>query len=92
MKAGPIAGALIRLLHTYKRWVSPLMPPLCRYEPTCSVYMRQAIERKGVMRGLVMGMWRILRCNPFSRGGWDPVDPEDEPTYLGRDSDAANND
>jgi hypothetical protein len=87
MSDGPVARVLFALLRFYKRWISWLLPPLCRYEPSCSEYMRQAIERKGVVRGVGMGLWRILRCNPFAKGGWDPVDPEDEPRYLRRDAD-----
>ncbi|MFH0909967.1 MAG: membrane protein insertion efficiency factor YidD [Planctomycetota bacterium] len=74
----------LALVHGYQRFLSPYLPPACRYEPTCSAYMRQAIERKGVLRGGLQGLWRICRCNPFARGGWDPVDPEDEPRYLNR--------
>ena len=57
----------------YQRWISPLRPRRCRYEPTCSAYAREAIERFGVLRGLLLGAWRLLRCNPFSHGGFDPV-------------------
>ena len=57
----------------YQRWISPLRPRRCRYEPTCSAYAREAIERFGAMRGLLLGAWRLLRCNPFSHGGFDPV-------------------
>jgi putative membrane protein insertion efficiency factor len=57
----------------YQRWISPLRPRRCRYEPTCSAYAREAIERFGAARGLLLGAWRLLRCNPFSHGGFDPV-------------------
>ncbi|HET7433713.1 MAG TPA: membrane protein insertion efficiency factor YidD [Thermoanaerobaculia bacterium] len=66
------SGALL-LLRFYKRFISPLLPPMCRFEPTCSVYTMQAIERHGVMRGSWLGMRRLARCHPFNPGGWDPV-------------------
>lgn len=61
------------ILRTYKRWISPLLPSACRYHPTCSEYMMEAIERYGVLRGVGMGLWRLLRCHPFHQGGVDPV-------------------
>ncbi len=64
---------LIGLLKLYKRWVSPLIPPACRFEPTCSVYFMQALERKGLLRGSLLGVYRLCRCQPFCRGGHDPV-------------------
>ena len=79
-----IKAVLLTLLKFYKRFISPILPPLCKYEPTCSIYMMQAIEQKGIIKGLLLGTWRLIRCNPFSKGGWDPVDPEDKPTYLNR--------
>jgi hypothetical protein len=57
----------------YQRWVSPAMPRRCRYEPTCSAYAVQSIRRFGVLRGSLLACWRLLRCNPFSHGGFDPV-------------------
>lgn len=60
-------------LRFYKRWISPLLPSACRYHPTCSEYMRQAVERYGVLRGVGMGIRRLLRCHPFHEGGFDPV-------------------
>jgi len=57
----------------YGRWVSPLLPRRCRYEPTCSSYATQAIRRFGAGRGLLLAAWRLLRCNPLSHGGFDPV-------------------
>jgi uncharacterized protein len=61
------------LLQLYKRWISPLLPPACRYVPTCSQYAMEAVERYGVLRGGIMAAWRVLRCHPFVKGGYDPV-------------------
>jgi uncharacterized protein len=57
----------------YRRLISPALPRRCRYEPTCSAYATVAIRRFGVGRGLLLACWRLLRCNPFSHGGFDPV-------------------
>ncbi len=62
------------LLRFYQEYLSPLKGPTCRYYPSCSEYMIQAIDCHGVVRGLLKGLWRVLRCNPYSRGGFDPVD------------------
>jgi putative membrane protein insertion efficiency factor len=56
----------------YQRWVSPLLPPACRYWPTCSEYARLAIERRGLVRGSVAALGRLLRCQPLAAGGIDP--------------------
>ncbi len=66
-------SAIQFLLRTYKRWVSPLFLPACRYVPTCSEYALEAVERYGVVRGGLKVAWRLLRCHPFARGGLDPV-------------------
>ena len=64
---------IIGLIQIYRRYVSPMLPPTCRYEPSCSLYTVQAIEKYGVFRGLFKGTLRVLRCHPFARGGFDPV-------------------
>ena len=61
------------LLRGYKWALSPLLPPACRYVPTCSEYAMEAVDRYGVLRGGLMAMWRVLRCHPFVQGGYDPV-------------------
>jgi putative membrane protein insertion efficiency factor len=68
--AGRIAIAPIRL---YQRTVSPLLPRRCKYHPTCSQYAVEAVRSYGVLRGVVLAVWRVLRCNPLSDGGFDPV-------------------
>ena len=60
-------------LRVYKRWISPLLPSACRFEPTCSEYMMQAVARYGALRGVAMGLGRLARCHPFTHGGFDPV-------------------
>lgn len=66
-------GLIVALLDAYQRWISPLLPPSCRFHPTCSEYMRQAVERYGAVRGVWMGLKRLARCQPFCTGGIDPV-------------------
>ncbi len=63
----------LTILRIYKRWVSPAIPSACRFYPTCSEYMMEAIERYGVLRGVGMALRRMLRCHPFHHGGFDPV-------------------
>ncbi len=69
------ARALIFVIRLYQRTISRVLPPTCRFHPACSAYMAEAVEVHGVGRGLLLGLWRIVRCNPFSRGGDDPVPP-----------------
>ncbi|MCW3777861.1 membrane protein insertion efficiency factor YidD [Lactobacillus sp. PFC-70] len=64
---------LMMLVRGYQRWISPLFPPTCRYYPTCSTYMLQALAKHGALKGGLMGLARILRCHPFVHGGVDPV-------------------
>lgn len=65
--------AVLALLRGYKRFVSPLLPPACRFYPSCSAYAAEAVEEHGVARGLWLGLRRLARCHPWSRGGFDPV-------------------
>ena len=69
----PPARAALALIRGYKAFVSPLLPPSCRFEPSCSAYGHEAIAKYGIIRGGRLAVWRILRCNPFGRGGYDPV-------------------
>ena len=64
---------LLHLLRTYQLVISPLLPPACRFTPTCSAYAMEAIQEYGALRGLYMGLRRLLRCHPFHPGGYDPV-------------------
>lgn len=63
----------VQILRGYKWAISPMFPPACRYVPTCSEYAMEAIDRFGVFRGGLMALWRLLRCHPFVKGGYDPV-------------------
>ena len=64
---------LIWLIKFYRKRISPNTPPSCKFTPTCSQYGLEAIEKFGAFKGGFMTLWRILRCNPFSKGGYDPV-------------------
>jgi uncharacterized protein len=63
----------VGLIKVYRRFVSPMLPPSCRYWPSCSEYALQSIQKHGVLKGGLLGSWRIMRCNPWSKGGIDPV-------------------
>jgi uncharacterized protein len=68
-----VKRVLLAPIGAYQRWISPGLPRRCRYEPTCSAYAAQSIRRFGPVRGFLLASWRLLRCNPFSHGGFDPV-------------------
>ena len=61
------------LIRVYKRYISPFFPPCCRFQPTCSQYAYEAIERYGFVKGMYLALKRILKCHPFHKGGYDPV-------------------
>jgi hypothetical protein len=65
---------LVFFIKIYKKYLSPLFPPSCRFYPTCSEYAIQAIEKYGIFKGGAKAVWRILRCNPFNKGGFDPLE------------------
>ncbi len=69
-------SVVIAPIRFYQRFISPGLPRRCRYEPTCSRYGVQAIQRYGILKGLVLAGWRLLRCNPWSPGGFDPVEAQ----------------
>lgn len=63
----------IGLIKLYRKFISPLKPSCCRFTPTCSAYAIEAFQKRGFFAGLILSVWRILRCNPYCRGGYDPV-------------------
>lgn len=63
----------IYLIEKYQKYISKVLGNNCKYYPSCSEYTKQAIEKYGALKGSFLGMWRILRCNPFSKGGYDPL-------------------
>jgi hypothetical protein len=70
----PMLGSLLAApIRWYQRLVSPVLPRRCKYEPTCSAYAIDAVRMHGPFKGAVLVVWRLLRCNPFSHGGYDPV-------------------
>lgn len=77
-----IGKILIRLIELYRKNISPLKVPCCRFTPTCSAYAIEAIQKRGAFVGTLLSIWRILRCNPLCKGGYDPV-----PEKKGKKSD-----
>ena len=67
---------VIAPIRLYQRVISPLLPRRCKYHPTCSAYAVDAVREFGILRGLVLAGWRLLRCNPWSHGGYDPVEAQ----------------
>ena len=78
--------AALAPIHAYRRWISPLFPARCKYYPSCSTYAVTAVRELGVIRGLVVAAWRLARCNPWSNGGYDPI--EARKLFRGHDCDA----
>lgn len=73
----PVARVLVALIRGYKRFLSPLLPPACRFEPTCSVYAAEAVSAWGARRGGWLAIKRIMRCRPGGGSGFDPVPPRE---------------
>ena len=71
-----IRAVILAPIRLYQRLISPLMPAHCKYHPTCSAYAVEAVRSYGPGRGLVLAGWRLLRCNPWSHGGYDPVESQ----------------
>jgi putative membrane protein insertion efficiency factor len=71
-----LTAVLLAPVRAYQRFISPALPRRCKYHPTCSAYAVDAVREFGVLRGLVLAGWRLLRCNPLSRGGYDPVEAQ----------------
>jgi len=71
-----IRRALMALIRFYQRAISPMKLPTCRFHPSCSAYFMEALKVHGVVKGTALGLWRIARCHPLSRGGYDPVPPK----------------
>ena len=71
-----LSALLLAPIRAYQRFVSPALPRRCKYEPTCSAYAVDAVREFGVVRGLILAGWRLLRCNPLSHGGYDPVEAQ----------------
>jgi len=72
-KVSIAVGLFILFVRGYQKFVSPFFPPSCRYTPTCSQYAVEAVCLHGFLKGAALALWRLLRCHPFSRGGYDPV-------------------
>jgi len=68
-----VRSAVIGTLRAYKRFISPVLPPACRFAPTCSEYAAEAIEKHGILRGSTLALRRLARCGPWTPGGYDPV-------------------
>jgi uncharacterized protein len=71
-----LVSLIVAPIRLYQRLISPALPRRCKYEPTCSAYAVEAVRVFGPVRGLILAGWRLLRCNPWSRGGYDPVEAQ----------------
>jgi putative membrane protein insertion efficiency factor len=74
-KAGPVARVLLVPIRFYRKWISPALPPSCRFEPSCSAYAVEALTTHGALPGFWLTVRRLLRCGPWHPGGYDPVPP-----------------
>jgi putative membrane protein insertion efficiency factor len=74
----------IALIRLYQVFIAPCLPPCCRFRPTCSQYFIEALQKKGLVRGALLGIYRVLRCNPWCQSGYDPV-PDDRPQQPPRE-------
>lgn len=83
-----IGFIIIKIIRGYQIFISPIKGPTCKYYPSCSSYMIQALQKHGIIKGLILGLYRLLRCNPFSNGGVDLVPEKNHwkaPKYSGED-------
>ena len=69
----PLSAIMVFVIRVYQRAISPFLPRVCRFQPSCSQYFIEALHKRGVLMGTLLGTWRIIRCNPLCRGGYDPV-------------------
>jgi putative membrane protein insertion efficiency factor len=74
-RTGPVAWVLLLPVHAYRRWISPVLPPTCRFYPSCSAYAAEALQMHGALKGAWLTVRRLLRCGPWHPGGIDPVPP-----------------
>ncbi|MGN0666235.1 MAG: membrane protein insertion efficiency factor YidD [Huintestinicola sp.] len=88
---GLLKKLFILPIRLYKKFISPMFPAVCKYYPTCSNYALQAIEKHGIIKGVILGSWRILRCNPWSMGGIDHVPDRFSLLYYKNNTDSDNN-
>lgn len=90
-RPGPVARVLLLPVNFYRRWISPVLPPSCRFEPSCSAYAVEALTTHGALRGSWLTVRRLLRCGPWHRGGYDPVPPPRQSLTV-RSASSANED
>jgi putative membrane protein insertion efficiency factor len=88
-RPGPVARVLLLPVNFYRQWISPVLPPSCRFEPSCSAYAVEALTTHGALRGSWLTVRRLLRCGPWHPGGYDPVPPRhqdlEEPAEAGQE-------
>jgi uncharacterized protein len=82
---GPVARVLVSAVGLYRTWISPMLPPSCRFEPSCSAYAAEALTVHGALKGSWLALLRLLRCGPWHPGGYDPVPPRDLTALRARD-------